>query len=178
MEALVEQAKNGDKEAFTQLILSIKNELYKIARMRLSNDDDISDAIQETMIMAFKSIKKLKKGKYFKTWIIRILINECKKIYKRKKSIYIDEIDDKTLFNIDFSENEFEVINSKINFDLILKKLDPDERTILMLCYLEDFTYREIAETMFIKENTVKSRLFRIKNKIKELCEEEKLWMD
>ena len=86
MEDLVEEAKNGNNVAFTELVLQNQNELYKIAKMRLANDDDVNDAIQETMLMAFKSIKKLRENKYFKTWFIKILINECNKIYKKRKS--------------------------------------------------------------------------------------------
>ena len=60
MEELIQKAKNGDKEAFTTIMLSLEKDLYKIAKTRLKNDDDIYDAIQETIIEAFKSIKKLK----------------------------------------------------------------------------------------------------------------------
>ena len=59
MEELVNKARKGDKKAFTMLILEIKNELYKIAKTRITNEADIDDAIQETMIETYKSIKKL-----------------------------------------------------------------------------------------------------------------------
>ena len=84
MEELIKKAKDGDKEAFTTLMLSLEKELYKIAKARLKNDDDIYDAIQETIIEAFKSIKKLKKIEAFKTWIIRILINKTNDIFRRR----------------------------------------------------------------------------------------------
>ena len=77
MDELVKRAQQGDKEAFTELILLLKADLYKIAKTRIKNDEDIYDAIQETMIVAFKSIKKLKKIESFKPWIIKILINTC-----------------------------------------------------------------------------------------------------
>lgn len=84
MEELIKRAKDGDKEAFTTLMLSLEKELYKIAKARLKNDDDIYDAIQETIIEAFKSIKKLKKIEAFKIWIIRILINKTNDIFRRR----------------------------------------------------------------------------------------------
>ena len=86
MEELIQKAKNGDKEAFTTIMLSLEKDLYKIAKTRLKNDDDIYDAIQETIIEAFKSIKKLKNTEAFKTWIIRILINKTNDIFRRKKT--------------------------------------------------------------------------------------------
>ena len=84
MEELVEKAKYGDKEAFTTLILSVENELYNIAKIRLKDNEDIYDAVQETVLIAFKSIKKLRQVQYYKTWIIKILINQTNKIYKQK----------------------------------------------------------------------------------------------
>jgi RNA polymerase sigma-70 factor (ECF subfamily) len=85
MEDLVNKAKNGDTDALTTLIYDIKLDLYKIARTRLSCQDDIEDAIQETIIEAFNSIHKLRESKYFKTWIIKILINRCNRIYSKNK---------------------------------------------------------------------------------------------
>ena len=85
MEELIQKAKNGDKEAFTTIMLSLEKDLYKIAKTRLKNDDDIYDAIQETIIEAFKKIIKLKNTESFKTWIIRILINKTNDIFRRKK---------------------------------------------------------------------------------------------
>ena len=76
MEELIEKAKKGNKDAFTELIISMQDELYKIARMRLSNEEDIDDVIQETMLSTLYGIKHLNYPQYFKTWIIKILINK------------------------------------------------------------------------------------------------------
>ena len=84
MEKLVIKAQEGDKEAFTQAILLIKNDLYKISKMKTTNEEDIQDIIQETMLDAYKYLKKLKEPKKFKAWIIKILINNCNKYYRKK----------------------------------------------------------------------------------------------
>ena len=60
MEELIIRSKNGDEKSFTELILSMKNDLYKISKTRLNDENDINDAIQETMINAYKHLKKLK----------------------------------------------------------------------------------------------------------------------
>ena len=83
MEELIEQAKKGDKNAFSQLIKNIENDLYWIAKTRIKNDDDIGDVLQETIYKCYKNIKKLRENSYFKTWIVNILINECNYIYKK-----------------------------------------------------------------------------------------------
>lgn len=70
---------------FDNFILEMQKELYNIARSRLTNDDDIADAIQETILKSYKNFDKIKEKKYLKTYIIRILINECNKIYRHNK---------------------------------------------------------------------------------------------
>ena len=84
MKELILRAQLGDVDAFTKLIKMIDNDLYKIAKSRISNEEDIEDAIQETIIETYKSIKKLKSPDKFKKWIITILINKCNRIYRRK----------------------------------------------------------------------------------------------
>ena len=80
MNELIEKAKQGCIESFEKLILYYQQDLYRIAKIRLNTNDDISDAIQNTIINIYKNLKKLKNNTYFKTWIIKILINECNKI--------------------------------------------------------------------------------------------------
>ena len=85
MEELLDLAKSGNEEAFTKIIISMKSELYGVARTRLDNEDDIEDAIQETMIIAFRRLKTLRKNKFYRTWFVKILINECNHIYRKRK---------------------------------------------------------------------------------------------
>ena len=87
MEELVKQAKMGNDEAFTQLIIQMQCEMFRIAQIRLKNIDDANDAIQQTNLYAYKNLRQLKEDKYFKTWIIKILINECNKVYKKNYKI-------------------------------------------------------------------------------------------
>ena len=84
LDELILMAQAGDEDAFTKMILYIKDDLYKIAKTRIANETDIEDAIQETMIETYKSIKKLNDPNKFKKWVIKILINKCNRIYRRK----------------------------------------------------------------------------------------------
>ena len=160
MEELVEKAKNKDDKAFTELILHIEKDLYCIAKSRIDNENDIDDVIQETMITAFYNMKKLKENRYFKTWIIKILINNCNKFYKRKEVKSIDEKDilDKNC-TIDISE---------IEFSDFIAFLNEDERTILLLYYYLGYTTREIADILNKREGTICSKISRAKKKIKD----------
>lgn len=163
MENLIKRAKDGDKEAFTELMLSIEEELYRISKVRLKNEDNIADAIQNTMLIAFKSIKRLKHVEYFKTWIIRILVNECNYIYRKNKKV---EISYENIQN-DINISEFDKVDEKLDFDFICSKLDYKERMIIILYYKDRFTDKEIGKILNIKENTVKTKRTRIKQKIK-----------
>ena len=73
MENLVKKAKSGDSGAFAQLIRMNTQSMYKVAWAYLKNDEDVADAIQETILKCYEKLSTLKKDSYFKTWMIRIL---------------------------------------------------------------------------------------------------------
>lgn len=164
MKKLVKQAKNGNKDAFNKLIYYYQNDLYRIAKTRLLQDDDIYDAIQETIISAYKSISKLHNISSFKSWIIKILINNCNNIYTSnncKKTVPYDSIQ---------YENQIvshDNLSSNLEFDNLMNLLNYDERTILVLYYVEGYKSIEIAKILDINENTVRSKILRAKTKIK-----------
>ena len=85
MDFLVRKAKKHDKEACKTIMLQNGPDLYKVAKAILKNDDDVSDAMQETALTCWEKIDTLKKDKYFKTWLTRILINHCNAICRRRK---------------------------------------------------------------------------------------------
>lgn len=166
MKELILKAQKGDKIAFEELIILINDDLYKIARARISNESDIEDAVQETMIETYKSIKKLSDPEKFKKWIIKILINKCNRIYRRKykKDLSIDE------FEYDLKDTESDDIGnieSNLNFYDIIETLNYDERIVIILYYMEGYTVKEIKKLLKMNENTVYTHLHRAKQKIK-----------
>lgn len=171
MEELVVKAQKGDKEAFTEIVILLKEDLYKIAKTRITNEADIEDAIQETMIEAYKSIKKLKDKNKIKQWLITILINKCNRIYRRKykKDISIDE------YNLEkyMVTNQFKNIENDLNFYSLLKELNHKERLVLNLYYMEEYSVKEIREITKMNENTINTCLYRARNKIKNKMEGE-----
>ena len=165
MEELIRQAKCGNEKAFIELIDSIKIDLYKIARTRLMVNDDIEDAVQETMIEAFNSLKKLRNNNLFKKWIIKILINKCNKVYKKRmNNISYEELDAEKFVGNNFTEH----VISDLEFDDMLKNLNYEEKIAVVLYYLEDYTTKDISKILKTSENTIKSRLRRAKVKMKE----------
>ncbi|HJD13246.1 MAG TPA: sigma-70 family RNA polymerase sigma factor [Candidatus Ruminococcus avistercoris] len=86
MQKLIKKALAGDKDAFVALIEKNKLQMYKIARCYLISEEDIGDALQETILSCYKNLHTLKKPAFFKTWMIRILINQCKDILRGNQS--------------------------------------------------------------------------------------------
>ena len=77
MEELISQARNGDPDAFTALMESQMQNMYKAARSVLCNDEDIADAISDTILVCWEKLSQLKEARYFRTWMTRILLNKC-----------------------------------------------------------------------------------------------------
>lgn len=148
----VSLAKKGDKEAFVTLIRENKVSLYRIARGILKTDEDIEDAIQSSIVKAYENIHSLRKDKYFKTWLIRILINECNIILRHhKKNICLENSDlDKDCY-----------IDKYCNIDLWngINSLKEELRLVTILFYFEDMPQKDISSILKIPEGTVRSRL-------------------
>lgn len=170
MEELVKKSQEGSKEAFTELIVSMESDLYKIAKMRLKCDEDVNDAVQETIIQAFKSIKKIKQPQYFKTWLIKILINNCNKVYKKlKRNNLLNTFE---IENEKSTYDEEEKIN-KLDFFILIELLNYKERISLTLYYLENFTTKEISQILKEPESTIRNRIHRAIKKLREYYEKE-----
>lgn len=172
MEELIEKAKNGEKEAFVNLMLLYEKDLYKIAKLRLNNYDDICDAVQETILMAFKSIKKLKHTEYFKTWIIKILINETNNIYRQNSKRKMVSFEEMQNTNVIGATSNIENVEELIDFNFICKNLKYEDKIIIALYYIENFTDKEIGKIMKLKEKTVTTKRIRAKQKIRNIIEE------
>ena len=168
MEELVIRSLDGDKDAFTQLVKLIDVDLYRIANAKLENIEDINDAIQETILIGYKSIQNLEEPKYFKTWIIKILINECNKIYKqnkRKKGVF-DELTNDDDYIVTEDINLLNIEN-KLDLENIFEFLNYDEKIAIVLFYDCNYTLKEVAKLLNTSTNTIKSRINRAKKKIK-----------
>lgn len=162
LEELVKKAKRKDHKSFCNLIEIIKNDLYLIAKTRLKSEDDIADVIQDTIIICYNNIKFLRKESSFKSWAIKILINNCNKVYKNPNNVTI------SIENDNIGEFLYATVNidEKLNFEDLIKDLNAEEQLILTLYYYSRYTTKEISKITKIKENTVKSKINRAKEKM------------
>jgi len=145
-----------------QIISENMNSLYRVAFSILKNEDEIYDAISNTTVIVFEKICDLKNVEFFKTWITRILINECYKIYNQnKKIIYLDTMSQEGL---DYNDTY-----SDLDVKEIIKNLKNDLKEVVVLYYFEDLGVKEISEILEIPQGTVKSRLSRARAELEKV---------
>lgn len=83
---LVKRAKSGDEEAFIRLMESQSDCMYKMAKTILKNEEDVADAMAETVLVCWEKLSTLKENRYVKTWMIRILMNKCYDLLRKKRT--------------------------------------------------------------------------------------------
>lgn len=163
----VKKAKEGDVNEIGKIIQENVQAMYRVAFGILKNEDEIYDAISNTTIIVFEKIGTLKKEELFKTWLTRILINECYKIYNQnKKVIYLENCAPKSLDNLQYTEKDR--LEEQDARDL-LNNLSKDLKETVMLYYFEDFSVKEVAEILNIPEGTVKSRLSKARKDLEKI---------
>lgn len=159
---LVKRAQQGDKDAFMKLMDAQMQTMYKLAWSYLKNAEDVADMIQDTILTCYEKIPTLREEQYFKTWMMKILINHCKNLLKKKnRTVHMEILPEGT-----FVEQEY----NKREWNQMLDQLDEKYRTILLLYYLENFNTREISQILDMNENTVRVRLKRGRDKLIREC--------
>jgi RNA polymerase sigma factor (sigma-70 family) len=169
---LVVKACKGDGDAFTEAILLLQSSLYRVARSYLDSEEDIADALQETILKAWKGIAGLKQPEYFKTWLIRILINESIRIRRRKSTEYLvdpnPDPEENIIFQEMVSERQEWQPGQVLEFEDMMRMLSMPVREVLVLYYGEGYTAAEIAGLLHISEEAVRQRLSRGRREINE----------
>ena len=152
---------------FLQTLDSNKDRIFRICRSYSTEPDDANDLFQEVVMNIWKSLPQFNNQSNIDTWVFRITINVCLKAkqFSDKKHKHFVKLD-----SISY-ENIGEKINSNENEELFLKlskcieKLEGAKKSIILL-YLEDLPYKEIASIIGVTENHVAVKIKRIKNKL------------
>jgi len=148
----VKKAKRGDTAAFADLYQQIYADLYRFALYTLKNKTDAEDAVSETVVDAFASIRKLRQPEAFKGWIFRILYNKCK-----------DRLREYAKKDVDLPEDYREVpAEEKVEDGAVMRtlffELGEEERLIISMHLFAGYTSKEIAKLLGLNENTVRSK--------------------
>lgn len=166
---LVKRAQAGDHEAMVELLRSIENSVYRSAYYMLGNEQDALDASQEALLRIYQKIHLFQEKAKFSTWVQRIVSNICVDRFRSQKvAISLDEHE---LVLADKNNVEEAVMLTSLSHDVqeAINKLPKQYRMVIVLRYLQDFSYQEIAESLDLPLNTVKSYLFRARQQLQEL---------
>ena len=149
------------KDSLGKLIIRSERQMYQTAKSILRDDQDCADAIQETIVKAFSKIDSLKKDKFAKTWLIRILINECYNLVREgSRHVSFETINEVSELRAD-EKQDFSELYYAVNL------LKEELRLPIILYYIEDFSVKEVAEIMNISEGAVQKRLSRARAKLR-----------
>lgn len=136
-----------DREEFTRAVLEYENTLYRVAKSMLGSEADCADAAQNALLRAWERLHTLRDPAYFKTWLTRILINECRAILRQRAKAEI-------------AEDEAAPEHSSELYEAVMG-LEQKYRLPVVLYYIEGFRTAEIAAMLRLPEGTVKTRLRR-----------------
>jgi RNA polymerase sigma-70 factor, ECF subfamily len=181
---LIVAAAGGDLDAFNQLVLIYQNLAYSVAYRTLQEEDAAADAVQESMIKAFRSLSSFQGGS-FKSWIIRIVVNTCYDALRSRKRRRTDSLDAFTAGDdygadgaSDYSSQledpgeQPDAYVQRLELSQLIERgiaqLPADQRLALTLCDVHGYAYEEISEITGMPMGTVKSRINRARAKLRE----------
>lgn len=153
------------KEQFEADVLSAEKSLYYLARSILPNDEDCADALQNAILLAYRRLDTLKEEKYFKTWLTRILLNECYRLLKSSKNqVSYEEYMERHALEPQAPETAAE--DSGLFTELA--RLETQYKIPLILYYVEGYSSKEIAKMLKTTDGSIRTRLYRGRKLLRE----------
>jgi RNA polymerase sigma-70 factor (ECF subfamily) len=176
--ALVERARAGDRSAFEALIGTRLERLLRLSLSMLGNEADARDAVQDSCLLAWRDLPRLRDPDRFEAWLWRITTNVCRSSLRGRRRTTVHEIAVATLpVDAEPSEPGMPIADEMTIRDAIqraFRRLDPDKRAILVLHYVEERPVVEIAFLLGVAEGTAKSRLFAARKSLERALEIER----
>ena len=144
-------------DEFAERIVAMMQTLYCVSYSQLSQSCDRDDAVQECLCKAWQKRHQLREERFMRTWVIRILINECYNLRKKRNGeLPLDELPDRAAP----ADSDYVLHNA-------LLKLEENLRLPILLHYIEGFSIKEIAQILRLPQGTVKSRMSRGRRELK-----------
>ena len=171
---LIERASGGDPAAFNQLMAMHEKRMYAVALRMFANREDAQDCLQEAMLRIYRAIGGFKGQSSFSTWVYRITMNTCLDELRRKKnrpSTSLDNLLDQGWSPSDGDNApERRAIQSETSKTLAgaIRELPEDMRSAIVLRDLQGYSYDEIAQMLDVNVGTIKSRISRGREKLRE----------
>lgn len=151
---------NLNNDQFAELINEHKTNMYRLALGILHKEADAQDIVSESVIRAYENIGSLKNIAKFKPWIMQIVVNEARGIYRKSKRL--ECVEDMDVLQLSHQDEHHELWDVVIRLEYIY-------REVIILYFYEQMQIKEISKILHIAEGTVKSRLFRAKKLLKEM---------
>ena len=171
---LIERASGGDPAAFNQLMAMHEKRMYAVALRMFANREDAQDCLQEAMLRIYRAIGGFKGQSSFSTWVYRITMNTCLDELRRKKnrpSTSLDNLLDQGWSPSDGDNApERRAIQSETRKTLAgaIRELPEDMRSAIVLRDVQGYSYDEIAQMLDVNVGTIKSRISRGREKLRE----------
>lgn len=156
-----------DKQRFIEEVMAREQTLYRVARSILRGEADQQDAVQEAVTKAWAKRNALRDERFFSTWLVRILINECRTICRKQSRIVLRE---------SWAEDAFgsEPLSTASDLDVVVDALPERLRLPIVLHYIEGFPVKEIAAMLHCPQGTIKKRLYDARKALRLEIEQEK----
>ncbi|MBN1794038.1 MAG: RNA polymerase sigma factor [Candidatus Omnitrophica bacterium] len=169
-ENLIQQATGGDREAFRRIYQITSPFVYTVALRTIGNAEDAAEVTQDVFVKLHRSLKNFEGRSSLKTWIYRITVNTAINHARRENKHRRKHIDYQKVpgeaFLADTTRAEIEKADTRQYLKTLLGTLPEEQRVCIILRELEDLSYEEIASTLKIKLNTVRTRLKRGREKL------------
>jgi len=172
----IEKVIAGDVNAFSFLVEKHKDMVFTVALKITGNREDAEEIAQDAFIKAFKSLNNFRQTAKFTTWIYRIVYNAAISRIRKKKtdriSISNEIAENYTLDEIYENLDRLEPEEQKMMVDHAIDGLEPQEKLIIELYYMNDMSVDEIADITELTSSNVKVKLFRIRNKMQGILQQ------
>ena len=176
----IDDARQGDQEAFAQLVRLYEKRVYALALRMCKNPDDAAEAAQEAFLAAWQGLRFFRGESSFSTWLYRLASNACVDLLRREgkhRSAAGPSFNDEEL-NIDVPDaapspqEAVEQRELRRQIEAGLQALSPDHRQVLLLREMHQLSYDEIAEALALDVGTVKSRISRGRKQLRKFLVE------
>lgn len=175
--ALVQQAKAGDRNAFAALVSAYESKIYNLALRYLGNREDAMDASQEVFLRVFRFLPGFQEESGFSTWIYRIGVNVCKDMLikqnrRNEQSLEMDDEDEdsRTMDLVDCRYSPEQILENAELREMLLSAiaaLPGQQREVIILRDIQGLSYEEISRVLSLESGTVKSRLSRARETLR-----------
>lgn len=166
---LISRARDGDREAFGALVEQYRDNVYRLAYRMCGNEYDADEAAQEAFVAAWRALPNFRGDAKFSTWLYRLTTNAAIDVMRREKR-HQTEGDGEMMEVADDSDSPQETVERTEQQEAVQKALatlSDEYREVLLLRYMEELDYAEIAEVLKLPSGTVKSRINRAKAALK-----------